>query len=78
MPRSKALAETELFPISDSLLKKLAGKAAYEKGVDYFTKGAVDELNVTGSKIIAEVQGSDTYRVVLNQNQRELRCVHVT
>lgn len=72
MPRSKALTETDFFPITESLLKKLAGKAAYEKGVDYFNKDAVGELDVSGSKIIAEVQGLDIYRVALNHNQREL------
>lgn len=72
MPRQKSQTDTELFPISDSLLKKLAGKAAYEKGVAYFNKGAIQEVYVKGNRILAEVQGSDLYHVTLNHNQREL------
>ena len=72
MPRQKSQVETELFPINDSLLKKLAGKAAYEKGVVYFKEGAVQDMSIKGRKILAEVQGGDLYHVTLNHNQREL------
>jgi uncharacterized Zn finger protein len=72
MPRQKSLTETELFPITDSLLKKLAGKAAYERGVAYFNEGAVQDICVKGSRILAEVQGMDIYHVTLHHNQREL------
>lgn len=66
------VSEPELFPITDRLLKKLAGKAAYEKGVVYFNEGAVQEITVKGRRILAEVQGTDTYHVTLQHNQREL------
>lgn len=72
MPRQKSQVETELFPITDSLLKKLAGKAAYEKGAVYFNEGAVQDITIKGHKIIAEVQGGDLYHVTLHHNQREL------
>jgi uncharacterized Zn finger protein len=72
MPRQKSQTETELFPITDSLLKKLAGKAAYERGVAYFNEGAVQEICIKGSRILAEVQGTDIYHVTLSHNQREL------
>lgn len=69
MPRQKPQTETELFPITDSLLKKLAGKAAFEKGVVYFNGGAVQGITIKGHNILAEVQGGDLYRITLNHNQ---------
>lgn len=72
MHRAKKHLEQELFPITDSLLKKLAGKAAYEKGQVYFREGAVQEMQVKGSKITAEVEGTDTYNIILHHTQREL------
>lgn len=72
MARLKSPTDIELFPITDSLLKKLAGKTAYEKGVAYFHKGAIQEIATKGNKIVAGVQGTDIYQVTLFHNHREL------
>lgn len=72
MPRQKNRTEIELLPITGSLLKKLAGKTAYEKGVVYFNEGAVQEITIKNYKLFSEVQGGDLYHITLNHNQREL------
>lgn len=46
-------------------LKELAGTAAFERGEDYFTEGAVDRLRRSGDKVSARVTGSDAYQVDL-------------
>lgn len=58
--------------ISPALLKKLAGPRAYERGVDYYNNGHVEELTIDGDKVWAEVSGTEDYRVDLVYNQRGL------
>jgi uncharacterized Zn finger protein len=72
MPRQTKKIEQELLPISDSLLKKLAGSAAFIKGKDYCQLGAVIELDVKGNKIVAEVRGTEIYQVTLIHNSQSL------
>jgi uncharacterized Zn finger protein len=54
---------TEL--ITPATLEKLAGKAAFLRGRDYFTDGAVGPLRITETKIFARVEGTEAYRVEL-------------
>lgn len=54
---------TEL--ITPATLEKLAGKAAFQRGSDYFSDGAVGPLRITETKIFAKVEGTEAYRVEL-------------
>lgn len=58
--------------ISDELLRKLAGAAAYGRGAQYFAENRVAELTQRGQRITALVEGSELYRVELNLAAREL------
>ena len=58
--------------LSQELLKKLAGAAAYARGVDYFKHGHVTDLNHDKQRITATVEGSDTYAVTLRLRARSL------
>jgi len=51
--------------ITDKTLKKMAGAAAFQRGEDYFSAGSVGPLRDTGDKISARVEGTETYRVEL-------------
>ncbi len=58
--------------ITHSKLKKLAGATAFQRGEDYFSAGVVERLRVAGEKISACVEGSETYRVELWNDNDEL------
>ena len=58
--------------ITDQMLVKLAGRAAFERGEDYFHDGAVSELAIRGSRVKASVSGSHVYQVSLTYNQQGL------
>lgn len=55
--------------ISTSLLKQLAGDAAYQRGAAYAREGRVSDLAKTGSKITATVNGSQAYQVGLRHTK---------
>ena len=56
--------------ISESLIEKLAGSAAYARGVDYYNSNAVGSININNGRILADVKGSQVYRVTLNHTNR--------
>lgn len=51
--------------ITDKTLKKMAGATAFQRGEQYFFAGSVGPLRDTGDKISARVEGTETYRVEL-------------
>ena len=56
--------------VTNNLLKKLAGEAAYVRGLAYFEEGAVLDLKRSGQKILATVQGNEIYQVTLIHTNR--------
>lgn len=58
--------------ISESLLIKLAGPGAYERGLGYFEEGRVCSLESSQRKTTAVVNGSQPYRVEIRHTQRQL------
>lgn len=51
--------------ITREILKELGGAAAFIRGEQYFSAGAVDRLRATGDKITARVEGTEIYQVEL-------------
>ncbi|MDO9268562.1 MAG: SWIM zinc finger family protein [Methylobacter sp.] len=51
--------------ITRKTLENLAGATAFQRGEDYFSAGSVGQLCDTGDKISAGVEGTETYRVEL-------------
>jgi len=58
--------------ISNDYLIRLAGKPAFNRGMDYFKGGHVLELKQKGSRITAEVEGSEIYLVTLKWTSSQL------
>ncbi|NOT13024.1 MAG: hypothetical protein HOP23_14510 [Methylococcaceae bacterium] len=58
--------------ITRDMLKKLAGAEAFQRGEDYFSAGVIKRFRVAGDKISACVEGSETYRVELWNDNDEL------
>lgn len=63
-PRKKILTREQLHRYADS--------SSYARGVEYFESGAVNELQVEGKSIRANVQGSRLYQVKLWVERDEL------
>ncbi len=59
-----------MIDVSDSLLQRLAGDAAFARGSAYYADGRVGELRQAGRKIFAEVSGNDLYTVSLIHTER--------
>lgn len=51
--------------IDHTTFLNLAGKAAYQRGEAYYREARVGDLRVNGNSIIAEVEGTELYRVNL-------------
>lgn len=51
--------------ITRKTLEKMAGVTAFQRGEEYFSVGSVGQLRDTGKKVSARVEGSETYRVEL-------------
>ena len=51
--------------ITRDSLENLAGAAAFQRGKEYFSADSVRHLRDTGDKISARVEGTETYRVEL-------------
>ncbi|WP_340124219.1 SWIM zinc finger family protein [Methylobacter svalbardensis] len=51
--------------ITEKNLENLAGETAFQRGEAYFSVGSVGPLRDTGDKISARVEGTETYRVEL-------------
>jgi uncharacterized Zn finger protein len=58
--------------ISRLTLDELAGAAAFGRGEDYFSTGAVERLRISDDKITARVEGTDSYQVELWNDDGEL------
>lgn len=58
--------------ITRDVLETLAGTTAYRRGEDCFSAGAVERLRVSGDKITAKVEGTETYRVELRDDNGDL------
>jgi len=51
--------------ITDKTLEKMAGATAFQRGKQYFFDGSVVSLHDTAKKVSARVEGAETYRVEL-------------
>ena len=60
------------FQISNDYLIRLAGKPAFNRGLDYFKGGHVLEFKQKGSQVTAEVEGSEIYLVRLKWTNNQL------
>ena len=58
--------------ISLAILEDLAGTAAFRRGEEYFSIGAVGRLRATDDKVTARVEGSETYQVELRDDDGDL------
>lgn len=58
--------------ISRLTLEDLAGTAAFRRGEEYFSVGAVERLRATDNKITARVEGTETYQVELRDDGGDL------
>ena len=58
--------------ITRAVLEELAGTTAFQRGEEYFSAGAVERLRVSGDKITARVEGTETYQVELRDDDGEL------
>jgi uncharacterized Zn finger protein len=56
--------------LSESVIKTLAGDAAYHRGLDYYNEGRVEQLKVDGTHISAYVIGQSRYQVTLNHTAK--------
>lgn len=58
--------------ITRTVLEDLAGTTAFRRGEEYFSVGAVSRLRATDGKIIAKVEGTETYQVELRDDDSDL------
>lgn len=58
--------------ISHDHLIKLAGKPAFNRGMQYFRDKHVRALKQSNSRISAEVEGSETYHIILKWTSKQL------
>ena len=58
--------------ITHAVLESLAGTTAFQRGKEYFSAGAVERLRVSGDKITARVEGTETYQVELRDDDGDL------
>lgn len=56
--------------LSESVIKTLAGEAAYERGLEYYNEGRVEQLNINDTHINASVDGEKRYNVTLNHTAK--------
>ena len=56
--------------LSESVIATLAGEAAYQRGLEYYNDGRVEQLNINGTQISASVKGQKQYRVSLNHTAK--------
>lgn len=58
--------------ISRATLEDLAGTTAFHRGEEYFSVGAVGRRRAAENKISARVEGTETYRVELRDDDGDL------
>jgi uncharacterized Zn finger protein len=63
---------TDKLPISNDLLIRLAGKPAFNRGMDYFRGEHVLGLSHKSNRVTANVEGTEIYRVTLKWTARQL------
>ncbi len=63
---------TDKLEISSDLLIRLAGKPAFNRGMDYFRGGHVLGLSHKGNRVTADVEGTEIYRVRLKWTSMQL------
>lgn len=56
--------------LSESVIKTLAGEAAYTRGLEYYNQGRVEQLNINDTHIQAVVSGEKQYSVTLNHTAK--------
>ncbi len=56
--------------LSESVIKTLAGEAAYQRGLQYYNEGRVEQLTINTSHIRARVAGEKYYQVTLNHTAK--------
>ena len=56
--------------LSESVIKTLAGEAAYTRGLEYYNQGRVEQLNINNTHIQAVVSGENQYSVTLNHTAK--------
>ena len=56
--------------LSESVIKTLAGDGAFERGLDYYNEGRVEQLNIDTSHISGYVRGQQRYQVTLNHTAK--------
>ncbi|MCZ6882995.1 MAG: hypothetical protein O7F15_08355 [Gammaproteobacteria bacterium] len=61
---------TSLKPFDQNTLVSLAGKPAYRRGETYYRDERVGDLKLKGNTIVAEVAGSEIYRVTLRHTAK--------
>lgn len=61
--------------ITRATLNDLAGSAAFRRGEEYFSGGAVGRLRATDDKLAAKVEGTETYQVELRDDDGDLAHV---
>lgn len=64
--------QDDVLLLADAQLVRLAGEAAFERGVAYFRQGQVLGWSRQGNTVTAQVAGSESYRVTLRLNPRGL------
>jgi uncharacterized Zn finger protein len=60
--------------LSEAELRGLAGPVYYERGMEYFARGAVVSIGLKDGKVAATVQGTHLYRVRLWAERDNLGC----
>jgi len=63
---------SDKFQISHDYLIKLAGKAAFQRGIDYYKSGNVLSIKQKANRISADVDGTEIYRVTLKWTSTQL------
>lgn len=63
---------SDKFQISHDYLAKLAGKAAFSRGMDYYKSGNVLSIKQNANRITADVDGTEIYRVTLKWTRTQL------
>lgn len=56
--------------LSEATFATLAGDGAYQRGLAYYNEGRVGDLSIEGSRISAEVSGTQVYQVALHHTAR--------
>ena len=59
-------------PFDVDALRRIAGEKVFTRGASYYAAGQVEIVAIDGERIIAQVHGSDLYRVELIAGDREI------